>query len=61
MDGGLLCLCGYIAAGGDDDEGVGLAVRVLDVEASEEDGGSRDDRLRELGVSGMTRERVAGT
>ena len=48
VDGGLLCLCGDIAAGGDDDEGVGLAVRVLDVEASEEDGGSRDDALPEL-------------
>ena len=48
VDGGLLCLCGDIAAGGDDDEGVCLAVRVLDVEASEEDGGSRDDALPEL-------------
>ena len=45
--GSLLCLCGDIAAGGDDDEGVCLAVRVLDVEPTEEDGCSGDDPLPE--------------
>ena len=48
MHGGLLCLCGDIAAGGDDDEGVCLAVRVLDVETAEEHGGGGDGTLSEL-------------
>ena len=46
--GSLLCLCGDIAAGGDDDEGVCLAVRVLDVETAEEHGGGGDGTLSEL-------------
>ena len=37
MNGGLLSLCGHVTTGGDDDEGVGLAVRVLEVEPTEED------------------------
>ena len=44
----LLRLGSHIAAGGDDDEGVGLAVRVLEVKPAEEDGGGRNDALPEL-------------
>ncbi len=44
----LFCLCGHIAAGSNDDERVRLAVRVLDVETTEEDGGSSDHPLSQL-------------
>ena len=43
----LLRLGSHIAAGGDDDEGVGLAVRVLEVKPAEEDGGGGDYTLLE--------------
>ena len=47
MDGELFGLCGYVATGGDDDEGVCLAVRVLEVEPTEEDRRRCGDALAE--------------
>lgn len=47
MHGRLLGLGGDIAAGGNDNKWVGFAVRVLEVEAAEEDGRGGDDALLE--------------
>ena len=48
MYGRLFGLGCDVTAGGDDDEGVCLAVRVLDVETAEEHGGGGDGTLSEL-------------
>ena len=48
MYGRLFGLGCDVTAGGDDDERVGLAERVFDVESAEEDGGGRNDALPEL-------------
>ena len=48
VDRRLFCLCGNITAGGDDDEGIRLAVRVLDVETAEEDGRGGDHSLSQM-------------
>lgn len=45
MDGGLFCLCSDVTACCYDEKGVGLAVRVLEVEPAKEDGGCRNNTL----------------
>lgn len=47
MHGRFLCFSGYVAAGRNNNEGVGLAVRILEIETAEEDSGGSDHSLLE--------------